>query len=102
MVAETGRFQINVGSKKEEVGPRLGWRFQGWGSETILVDTELLSSGLPVGSIGFVADTGQAEDTGNVLQLQVLEVQQLAVGVQRLVGGGWEAQLIVVVEENVQ
>ena len=82
----------------------MGWRFQGWGSETILVDRELelFGSGLPVGSIGFVADTGQVEDTGDVLQLQVLEVQQLAVGVQRLVGGGWEAQLIVVVEENVQ
>jgi len=82
----------------------LDWRFQGWGSETILVDTELelFGSGLPVGSIGFVADTEQVEDTGDVLQLQVLEVQQLAVGVQRLVGGGWEAQLIVVVEENVQ
>ena len=82
----------------------MGWRFQGWGSETILVDTELelFGSGFPVGSIGFVADTGQVEDTGDVLQLQVLEVQQLAVGVQRLVGGGWEAQLIVVVEENVQ
>jgi len=82
----------------------LGWRFQGWGSETILVDTELelFGNGLPVGSIGCVADTGQREDNGNVLQLQVLEVEQLAVGVQRLVGGGWEAQLIVVVEENVQ
>jgi len=82
----------------------LDWRFQGWGSETILVDTELelFGSGLPVGSIGFVADTEQVEDTGDVLQLQLLEVQQLAVGVQRLVGGGWEAQLIVVVEENVQ
>ena len=82
----------------------MDWRFQGWGSETILVDTELefFGSGLPVGSIGFVADTEQVEDTGDVLQLQVLEVQQLAVGVQRLVGGGWEAQLIVVVEENVQ
>ena len=82
----------------------MDWRFQGWGSETILVDTalELFGSGLPLGSIGFVADTEQAEDTGDVLQLQVLEVQQLAVGVQRLVGGGWEAQLIVVVEENVQ
>ena len=70
----------------------------------ILADTELelFGSGLPVGSIGFVADTEQVEDTGDVLQLQVLEVQQLAVGVQRLVGGGWEAQLIVVVEENVQ
>ena len=68
------------------------------------MDTELtlFGSGLPVGSIGFVADTGQTEDTGDVLQLQVLEVQQLAVGVQRLVGGGWEALLIVVVEENVQ
>ena len=82
----------------------MGWRFQGWGSETILVDTELehFGSEFPVGSIGFVADTEQVEDTGDVLQLQVLEVQQLAVGVQRLVGGGWEAQLIVVVEENVQ
>ena len=82
----------------------MDWRFQGWGSETILVDTELelFGSGLPVGSIGFVADTEQVEDTGDDLQLQVLEVQQLAVGVQRLVGGGWEAQLIVVVEENVQ
>ena len=82
----------------------MDWRFQGWGSETILVDTELelFGSGLPVGSIGFVADTEQVEDTGDVLQLQVLEVQQLAVGVQRLVGGGWEALLIVVVEENVQ
>ena len=82
----------------------MDWRFQGWGSETILVDKELelFGSGLPVGSIGFVADTEQVEDTGDVLQLQVLEVQQLAVGVQRLVGGGWEAQLIVVVEENVQ
>ena len=59
-------------------------------------------SGLPLGSIALVADTGQVEDTWDVLQLQVLEVQQLAVGVQRLVGGGWEAQLIVVVEENVQ
>ena len=65
-------------------------------------ELELFGSGLPVGSIGFVADTEQVEDTGDVLQLQVLEVQQLAVGVQRLVGGGWEAQLIVVVEENVQ
>ena len=82
----------------------MDWRFQGWGSETILVDTELtlFGSGLPVGSTGFVADTEQVEDTGDDLQLQVLEVQQLAVGVQRLVGGGWEAQLIVVVEENVQ
>ena len=82
----------------------MDWRFQGWGSEMILADTELelFGSGLPVGSIGFVADTEQVEDTGDVLQLQVLEVQQLAVGVQRLVGGGWEAQLIVVVEENVQ
>ena len=82
----------------------MDWRFQGWGSETILLDTELtlFGSGLPVGSIGFVADTEQVEDTGDVLHLQVLEVQQLAVGVQRLVGGGWEAQLIVVVEENVQ
>ena len=82
----------------------MDWRFQGWGSETILVDTELelFGSGLPVGSIGFVADTEQVEDTGDVLQLQVLEVQQLAVGVQRLVGGGWKALLIVVVEENVQ
>ena len=82
----------------------MDWRFQGWGSETILVDRELefFGSALPVGSIGFVADTGQTEDTGDVLQLQVLEVQQLAVGVQRLVGGGWEALLIVVVEENVQ
>ena len=82
----------------------MDWRFQGWGSETILVDTELelFGSGLPVGSIGFVADTGQTEDTGDVLQLQVLEVQLLGVGVQRLVGGRWEAQLIVVVEENVQ
>ena len=82
----------------------MDWRFQGWGSETILVDTEveLFGSEFPVGSIGFVADTEQVEDTGDVLQLQVLEVQQLAVGVQRLVGGGWEAQLIVVVEENVQ
>ena len=68
----------------------MGWRFQGWGSETILVDTELelLGSGLPLGSIALVADTGQAGDTGDVLQLQVLEVQQLGVGVQRLVGGG--------------
>ena len=65
-------------------------------------ELELLGSGLPLGSIAFVVDTGKAEDTGDVLQLQVLEVQQLAVGVQRLVGGGWEAQLIVVVEENVQ
>ena len=82
----------------------MGWRFQGWGSETTLVDTELelFGGGLPVGSIGLVADTEQVEDTGDVLQLQVLEVQQLAVGVQRLVGGGWEALLIVVVEENVQ
>jgi len=74
------------------MGPRSGWRFQdqGWGSETILVDTELelLGSGLPLGSIGLGADTRQAEDTGDVLQLQVLEVQQLAVGVQRLAGGG--------------
>ena len=82
----------------------MGWRFQGWGSETILVDTELepFGSEFPVGSTGFVADTEQVEDTGDVLQLQVLEVQQLAVGVQRLVGGGWKALLIVVVEENVQ
>ena len=63
---------------------------------------EFFGSGLPVGSIGFVADTEQVEDAGDVLQLQVLEVQLLGVGVQRLVGGGWEAQLIVVVEENVQ
>ena len=68
----------------------MGWRFQGWGSETIRVDTELelLGSGLPLGSIALVADTGKAEDTGDVLQLQVLEVQQLALGVQRLAGGG--------------
>ena len=68
------------------------------------MDTELepSGSGLPLGSIGFVADTGQAAVTVDVLQLQVLEVQQLAVGVQRLAGGGWEAQLIVVVAENVQ
>jgi len=54
------------------------------------VDTELelFGNGLPVGSIGCVADTGKAEDTGDVLQLQVLEVQQLGLGVQRLAGGG--------------
>lgn len=51
-------------------------------------ELELFGCGLPVGSTGFVADTEQVEDTGDVLQLQVLEVQQLAVGVQRLVGGG--------------